>query len=60
MKLDEFVDETWKAFEAGDESIPVGMTRRAFDAIEPKRKEMYEKMDGMVAGSEQYESHRAQ
>ncbi|GFZ45955.1 hypothetical protein JCM24511_03688 [Saitozyma sp. JCM 24511] len=60
MRLNEFVDERWTALEAGDESIPVGMAKRAFDVIEPTRKEMYEKMDKMVAGSEQYESHRAQ
>lgn len=40
MPLDEFTEEAWEGLCAGKEDIPVGMTKRSYEALEVKRQDI--------------------
>ncbi|KAK5195145.1 hypothetical protein LTR99_002615 [Exophiala xenobiotica] len=50
MPLDEFMDEAYAGLVDGQDQIPVGMAKRAFDGFEVKRQEAFAHMLKMMGG----------
>jgi len=50
MPLEDFTDELWTKLCQGDDQIPVGSAKEAFDAFENKRQELYQSMTQMLSG----------
>lgn len=50
MPLQEFIEETWTQLCAGEDQIAVGSAKEIFDAIEPKRYEIYDNMTQLLTG----------
>ena len=49
MPLQEFVDEVWTRLSSGEDQIAVGSASDLFNAIEPKRQELYQQMTEMLS-----------
>jgi len=51
MPLDEFTDAAWAGLENGEEQIPVGMGKMAFEAFETKRQDMFHNLIELIKKS---------
>lgn len=50
MPLKQFIDEVWVKLSNGEEQIAVGSAKDVFDALEPRRQEIYKSMTEMLSG----------
>lgn len=44
MPIDEFTNEAWEGLNSGKEEIAVGFAKNSYDAIEPKRQEIFQRI----------------
>jgi hypothetical protein len=44
MPLEEFTNEAWKGLQNGEEQIPVGMAKMAYELFEMKRQERFQEI----------------
>ncbi|KAI9881609.1 MAG: hypothetical protein M1830_000173 [Pleopsidium flavum] len=50
MPLDRFTEEAYAGLAAGDEQVPVGMSRNWYDSFEPQRQQTFQKLVKMMGG----------